>query len=244
MRWSSARFRRRFFLIGGAAVVLASVVTTAALLGNTAKRQPETFRPGNPWVYRSPQAARLTKAERVDVLKTSMLFIDTAVARKHLEQAFAITGPELRQGMSRREWLRGDIPVVPFPVLGVAAWNLIYSFRDDVGLQFSLVAKPHTQTVIGKTFTIELKRHGHAAPWRVVSWSPTGISGPTNDPQQAAALAAGPPPVHAALDLWWLALPLGLLGLVVLVPTAAGVRSWVVGRRAVREYLAERGYSS
>lgn len=241
-RWSSVRFRRRFFGIGGALTVVTAVAVVVALLGNTAKKEPDTRRPGAPWTYRAPQIAHLTKAERVEVLKTSVLFIDTAVARKHLERAFPITDQELLQGMSRREWMRGDIPVVPFPVLGIAAWNVVYSYRNDVGLQFSLVAKPGSQTVLGKTFTIELKRHRDAAPWRVVSWSPTGISGPSNDPKQAAALAAGPPPMHPALTMWWLALPLGMLAMIVLIPAGLGIRSWYLGRKFEREYLAGRGY--
>lgn len=241
-RWSSARFRRRFFGIGGALTLLTAVVVTVALLGNTAKKEPDTRRPGVPWTYQSPQPAHLTKAERVKVLKTSMLFIDTAVARKHLERAYPITDPDLLQGMSKREWMHGNIPVVPFPLAGVAAWNVAYEYKNDVALQFSLIAKPGSMAVLGKTFTIELKRPRAAAPWRVVSWSPTGISSVTNDPKQAAALAAGPPPVKAPLTMWWLALPLGMLGLVVLVPAALGVRSWYLGRKFEREYLADRGY--
>lgn len=241
-RWSSARFRRRFFGIGGALTLVTAVVVTVALLGNTAKKEPDTRRPGVAWTYRSPQPAHLTRAERAEVLKTSMLFIDTAVARKHLERAYAITDPELLQGMSKSEWVRGNIPVVPFPLAGVAAWNVAYEYLNDVAIQFSLVAKPGTQTVIGKTFQIELKRRRAESPWRVVSWSPAGISGPTNDPKQAAALAAGPPRVKAALTMWWLALPLGMLGLVVLIPAGLGLRSWYLGRKFEREYLADRGY--
>jgi hypothetical protein len=241
-RWSSARFRRRFFGIGGALTLVTAVVVTVALLGNTAKKEPDTRRPGVPWRYQAPQVAHLTRAERVKVLQTSMLFIDTAVARKHLERAYPITDPELLQGMSKREWVHGNIPVVPFPVAGVAAWDVAYEYRNDVALQFSLVAKPGSQTVLGKTFTIELKRSRAAAPWRVVSWSPTGISGPSNDPKQAAALAAGPPAVKAALTMWWLALPLGMLALIVLIPTGLALRSWYLGRKFEREYLAERGY--
>lgn len=239
-RWSSARFRRRLFGIGGTLTLLTAVVVSAALIGNTAKPQPETRHPGAPQVWHPPAPARLTKADRVAVLKTSLLFIDTAVARKHLDRAYRIAGPELLQGMSRREWLRGNIPVVPFPVLGVAAWNLAYAYRNDVALQFSLLARPGTLSIVGKTFTIELKRRRDASPWRVVSWSPAGISGVTNDPAQAAALAAGPPPAKAPLSLWWLALPVGMFAAVVLIPGGLGLRSWYLGRKFEREYLAGR----
>lgn len=242
-RWSSVRFRRRFYAIGGTLTVVTSVVVAAALIGNTATPQPDTLRPGKPWVYHEPVKAKLLGLDRRSALDTSLLFINTAVARKHLDVAYRLAAPELRQGMSKGEWMHGDIPVVPFPVLAVAQYSLAYSYRNDVAFQFSLLARPGTgSTVVGKTFTIELKRPRTHAPWRVVSWSPTGISGVTNDLAQAITASKRPPPPEGSLSLYWLLLPLGMLASIVLVPTALGVRGWYLGRKFERQYLAERGY--
>jgi hypothetical protein len=242
-RLASHRFRRR--ALWGAALVgaLAGIVVPAVLLGNTAKQEPERLSGGRAWVYRAPKLARLAPAERARLLETSIRFVRTAVARQHLDEAYDLAGPELRQGMSKREWMRGNIPVVPFPAAGVAQWDLSYSYENDVAFQLSLLAKPGSSSVVGKTFTIELVRRTVHSPWKVVSWVPVGVSGPGNDTEIAAqqqALDAQRLP--APLARWWLALPVGVLALVVLVPIGLGVRSWLAGRRADRRYRAERGF--
>lgn len=244
-RWSSHRFRRRALWAGALVAATTGVVVPTVLLGNTAKPEPEEAAPhGKVWVYREPKLARLTAAERTRLLDTSLRFVRTAVARRHLDQAYALADPQLLQGMSKREWMTGNIPVVPFPAAGVAQWDVTYSYENDVAFQLSLVAKPGSSPVVGKTFTIELVRPKRGAAWRVVSWSPLGISGSNNDVEiaaqqkqvEAAAVERGAP-----LGTWWLALPATVLGLAVLVPVGLGVRSWLAGRRAERDYRAERG---
>ena len=84
------------------------------------------------------------------------------------------------------------------------------------------------------------------APWRVVSWLPLGVSGAGNvraaaaEQAQAAQAATRRRPALAA---WWLAFPLALLSLVLLLPLGLGVRSWLAGRRAERDYRASLGGS-
>ncbi len=241
-RLASHRFRRRLLWVGSLVAAGTGVAVTVALIGNTAKPEPERFTNAKVWVYREPKLARLTSAERQRLLDTSLHFVRTAVARKHLDEAWALAGPELRQGMSRREWLTGDIPVVPFPAVGVAQWDVAYSYENDVAFQISLVAKPGTSSVVGKTFTIELTRPRAGRAWRVAAWAPLGISGPGNDVEIAAQEQANEAAkVSAPLAMWWLALPVGVLALVLLIPLSLAVRSWLLHRRFEREYRAERG---
>jgi len=42
-------------------------------------------------------------------------FIKTAVMRQNLAEAWTISGPQIRQDLSRQQWLTGNIPVVPYP---------------------------------------------------------------------------------------------------------------------------------
>jgi hypothetical protein len=241
-RFASPRFRRRFIwsilLVGSAT----GVVVTAALVGNTAHPEPETFSNTPVTIARSPKLARLGPVERQRLLETSLLFVRTAVARRDLDRAYELAGPELVQGMTRAEWRHGNIPVVPFPAIGVAEWDVAYSYENDVAFTLSLVAKPGTSPVVGKTFTIELTRPSGRKPWRVASWFPTGISSVRNDPKLAAA-AEQVPKVQAGLSLWWLFLPVGMLATVIVIPAALGARHWWIGRRSERAYLSERGYS-
>jgi hypothetical protein len=240
-RFASPRFRRRLVWSSVAVAALAGTVVAAVLIGDTGRPEPERFSAGTPKVVHSPKLAHLTPRERVGLLNTSLLFVRTAVMREDLSRAYDLTGPQLRQGLSRKQWLRGNIPVVPFQAVGIAAWNVAYSYVNDVAFNLSLVAKPGTGSVVGKTFTIELSRANPHAHWLVTSWSPVGVSGPGNDVGIREAISSVPEP-KAALSMWWLALPLALLAMIVVIPTGIGVRHWIAGRRSERAYLAERGY--
>ncbi len=243
-RLASHRFKRRALWIGALVASVVGVVVAAALIGNTAEPEPEHFSSQPAWVYHEPKLARLGRAERARLLETSMLFVRTAVARRDLDRAYALAGPELRQGMSRSEWAKGNIPVVPFPAVGVAQWNVAYSYENDVAFQISLIAERGASPVVGKTFTIELVRPSRSAPWHVASWVPTGISGAGNDLKVAAqARAVQARTIEAPLGRIWLALPVGVLALVILIPIGVATRSWFLNRRGEREYRLERGRS-
>ncbi len=236
---ASHRLRRRLVWIGAFTAAAGGVVAVALLTRNTPERRPDVLNDVPPTIIRSPKLVHLRPADRSRLLETSLLFVRTAVARRHLDQAYALVGPQLREGMSRAEWMKGNIPVVPFAAAGLAAWKVAFSYRNDIAFELSLVAKPGSSTVLGKTFTIELTRRDAGAPWLVSSWVPTGVSGVRNDPQLEAQLAAKPPSPEG-LSRYWLFLPLTLLAMVVIIPATLGAHSWWVGRRAERQYAAER----
>ena len=152
-------------------------------------------------------------------------------------------GPEMQAGQTQRSWRSGSNNVVPFPAAGVATWDVLYSYDGDVALDLSLVAKPGGD-IVGKTFTIELKRYPERGNrWLVASWVPNGVSGAG---QSKSASAEPPPPnPRAPLGAAWLAVPLGILGLILLVPLAVAVRAFVQHRRAAKRYERElSGFTS
>src|SRR5215210_694627 len=67
-----------------------------------------------------PPQPNLTPAQRrmADVdpaaRKVAGKFILTAVARKNIDDSWAITHPSLRAGFTRREWASGEIPIIPY----------------------------------------------------------------------------------------------------------------------------------
>jgi hypothetical protein len=190
----SPRFRRRLVWIAAGLGVPAAVVAGAIVIGNTGKSTatPLTKRPA--WVYHQPKAMHLTQRDRLALLATSSHFIRTAVARQHLDEAWDLLGPDMQAGQTRRSWDSGTNNVVPFPVTGIAAWDVLYSYDNDVAFDLALVAKPG-QDVVGKTFTIELKRYPHRGNrWLVASWVPRGITSATNSKSAAATAAASATP--------------------------------------------------
>jgi hypothetical protein len=244
-RWrSSARFRRRAWSAAGFVVAGAAVAAVALSMQNTGDFPKQRLVDEPADVIRVPKTARLTKHDTADVVAATTRFVRTAVARKHLSEAYDIVGPELRGGMSRAEWTKGDNPVVPFASVGIVNWKLAYSYRNDVGLDLALLA-PRGSDVVGKSFRIELRRPAAGKPWRVVSWLPLGLSGAGNvrsiAKQQAQARVVSSGPTLAA---WWLLFPVAVLSLVVVVPVALGMRSWRAHRRAQRAYRAQRGAPS
>ena len=53
-----------------------------------------------------------------DVRRVAARFLETAVGRTQLADAWDLATPELRSGVSRAEWMTGALPVPPFPVQG------------------------------------------------------------------------------------------------------------------------------
>lgn len=235
-RFQSHRFRRRLLwgvgLAGTTAVVVGSIV-----IGNTAGgSSEEATRAGPPVVDRAPKTFRLTTAQRSQFLAASVRFVNSAVTRKNVDVAYDLVSPSLRQGLTRKQWHTGNIPVVPFPAVSLVTWQVDWSYSNDIGIDLALMARKRSDTV-GKTFTIELKRYGQR--WLVESWTPKGVSGPGNVRSISREVASTPPP-RARLGAGWLLVPAAVFSLLLLLPLGLGVRSWRAGRRAIRAYEAER----
>jgi hypothetical protein len=118
------------------------------------------------------RAAPLTAAER----RVTYVFLGTAVARKHLDQAWKIVAPELKQGMSLEEWKTGTIPVVPYPVGDAHAMlHVVNSFTDTAQVRVTFVPRPGSK-VGGATFTLGLRNID--GQWLASTWQPTSSIAP------------------------------------------------------------------
>jgi hypothetical protein len=246
-RWrASPRFRRRVTWTACLLAALGGVVAVAFATTNRSDRIVPPTRAGAPQVETVPASAVLSKADALKLVRATRTFVTSAVAGRRLDVAYDMVGPELRGGLSRDEWTHGGNPVVPFPAAGIANVGVAYSYRNDVALDLSLLAKPGSDTV-GKTFRIEFRRPRAKAPWRVVAWLPQGISTSSNVrslAQQEAAAATVVKDDGPRLAAWWLAFPAVLLSGVLLLPVTLGVRSWRASRRAERAYRESISSSS
>jgi hypothetical protein len=182
---------------------------------------------------------RLSTRDRLQLMDISMRFVRSAVARQHLDDAWRLAGPELRQGESRHEWDSGNIAVPPFKASGVGAWDVLYSYSNDVAFDLDLIGAKG-QPWLSKTFTIELKRHG--GQWLVASWTPRGVA--TVDALKPSARPAAIPPVKAPLSRWFLLVPAGIFAAMLLGFAAFGVVHVLRGRRAARRYAHVLGQTS
>jgi hypothetical protein len=241
-RLHSHRVRRRLFWSVCSLSAIGTVVIAAILIGNTGDSTATKVIDKPAQVYHEPSRMSLTPADRRDLFATASRFVQTAVARKHLDSAWSMLGPEMRAGQTRKSWDTGTNNVVPFPAVGIANWGVFYAYRDDVALDLSVVGAKNSDWA-GKTFTIELKRYaGHPHDWLVAAWVPKGIGGA----RQIRSVAAQPPPppVKATLSAKWLLVPLGIFVSLILGLSGWGVLSIVKQRRAVKKYEQLLGYSS
>ena len=206
--------------------------------------------PGRVQVYEAPKTVKLTAQSRAKALTTAANFVKTAVARRNVDLSWPLASASLRQGFTRSEWRKGEIPVVPYPV-AQAKWKLDYTYADAVGLQV-LVYPSAGSTMRPNLFLMELKPTGDAAHrrWVVDSWTPSGVANPA---LQAPAPGAGgsgrggsvgvgslnPTVVgegKSRLGAAWLFAPLALFAIVPAVLLVFAVRNWRRSRRAERAY--------
>ena len=232
-RLSSYRFRRRLLFGGGTLLVLGVVVGVSIDIGNTGHREAEKIDYSKKaWVYHEPATMKLTAADRLELYKTAVQFISTAVARKHLDGAWTMLGPEMKAGQTRKSWDSGFNNVVPFPAVGIATWTIAYAYKDDVAMDLAVVGDRHSDFA-GKTFTLELKR---AKPhrWLVAAWVPKGVGG--RGQIKSVASQPVPPPPTAPLSAKWLLAPLSILAFGLMTLMVFGVRNVLRHRRAARRY--------
>jgi hypothetical protein len=234
-------------------LAIGGAVTLGVLYPNTAdkpEQQSAAVEPGQ--VYREPKTVKLTNADRAIAIQTALRFVNTAVARRHSEVSYDLVAPELRQGMTRDQWRTGEIPVVPFPATEVRV-RVDYSYRNELGLRMMLVP-PSTSELRPTTFNMDLQAvgSGDKRRWLVSSWTPNAETLTPQLEQESGnaggASAAGFPKLAdddseglgAPLGAAWILVPLGVLGLVLLVPLGLAIRSWRENRRALRDYEATR----
>jgi hypothetical protein len=248
----SYRWRRRFVIWGTLFVVAGIIAALAAI----SVHNPSSAAHGGPaTIVGQPKHAPFTPAEKSQVHKVLADFLSTAVAREHIASAWRIVGPDLRSGLTKREWDTGAIPVQPYPVAnrGLGKWqNVEYSNRNAVGLSVLLFPKPGSGQAPATADVDVIKHHGR---WLVNYFMPNKYHGnplPAKKTRVAAhpqerlsekarraqatkvALPAEPPRPHAN-RLYW-AVPIGIFALVILTPLVVFGVTWFRNKRAYNSY--------
>jgi hypothetical protein len=152
-------------------LLAAGVIAFAAVKwSNTAKsidtgvsNKPASLPAPEPPTTKVPAEARRVAAQ----------FIHTAVARKNLAQAWKISGGILKEGTTYKQWLSGDIAVVPYPAGANAGMQVSYSHPNQVELIFALLPRKGVH-VKPQYFMMDLTRVGKPGHkrWLVTYWAP------------------------------------------------------------------------
>jgi hypothetical protein len=239
---ASYRWRRRLIWLTATAVVVGGLVAVGVTWPNTAPH--ENVNPTGPLKinYAAPKKIRLKVHDRTTALAVAAKFINTAVARKHVDVAWKLVTPTMRAGYTRKQWDTENLPgIPPFPVAS-AKWRL--QFSDVKGVGFTIALFPtkasHQQAQV---FMIGLHKVGLAKHprWLVDNWQ----AAPTTASQVASGGGGGTsgvldqltPRVSATSSKAkespiWLLLPVGLLSLILVIPVGIAGRNWYRDRRA------------
>jgi hypothetical protein len=170
-RFRSPRVRRRLELvvvlaavIGGGAALIALVPSASHRLNSPISTQPAQLVPKDKPAPPDPAATRLGRK-----------FIETAVLRTDLDWAYDHVSADLKGRMTRAEWDRGTIPVIPYPAMNAAttAFMVDFSFETEALYEVELVAPAGTH-MRPMPFYIGLKREKGrpTGRWLVSYWAP------------------------------------------------------------------------
>lgn len=169
--------RQQFWRVFLPTVAVASAVVAGLLVYNAFAGSSGVSQAKDGWgvTYKeppTPATVRFSPAARAVARK----FVLTAVARKNLKDAYALAGPGVREGMTLKQWMTGNIAVVPYLVNDrtSARIGIDQSYATSAQLEVFLDT-PHQR---GRIFFMTLiKRDGK---WLVDSWAPRGSPGIPN----------------------------------------------------------------
>ncbi len=170
-RLGSARVRRRLVLLLAAALVAGAITGLIELIPSSSHRLDTPISNEPAQVVPQEKPAPPDPASRA----LARRFIETAVMRTDLDWAYDHVAADLKGRMTRAEWDKGTIPVIPYPAMNVSttAFVVDYSFRTEVLYEVELVAKTGTG-IRPMLFYVGLKRAGGrpSGRWLVTFWEP------------------------------------------------------------------------
>jgi hypothetical protein len=170
---NSPRRQRRFFILSGVVLLAGLIAILAAFVfRGTGNAYPDKFS-NKPAQISHPEKTVPTSKGQISLMRS---FISTAVARKNLKDAYKIVDPDLRGGLTVKQWTRGAIPVLFYHAdnASTVSFKTDYSYKTQALFEANLHAVPGTETRPSLLFFIGVKREGGKADgaWRVNYFEP------------------------------------------------------------------------
>ena len=168
---------------------------------------------------------RLSAADRKGIDHTLDILVNSAVKRHDLSASYGIVTPTLRAGTTRKEWLRGSIPIYPYPARGTRfhAWTVKYVTPGEVAVELMLM--PRRSVKIGPIL-FDVYLDPIRGKWLVDSFMPVATFAPLNAPPKVRALndfmprsgtnLFSAPTGHGRVSSVYAFVPFGVMGLVLL----------------------------
>jgi hypothetical protein len=168
------RIQNRILANAALVLVAGGIAAAVAFAGSSSGKPLANPHPGKP-----TDVSKVPKKIKVDqsALKVARKFLATNVVRKNLKEGYKLVGPNLKEGLTLKEWLTGNIPVVPYQAdaIDVVPIQIVYSYPKEAQLRVYLLPKKGLKTRSG-AFYLTLKKvgAGSQAHWLVDGWVPYG----------------------------------------------------------------------
>jgi hypothetical protein len=195
---------------------------------------------------------KLSPADRAAINATLDVFVNHAVKRKGIGAAYDVVTPAMHDGMTRKQWAKGDIPVYPYPAAGrqFHNWTLFSRSSQEAGIELILdPAARHKRNLGQIAFNVYLKP-GHGR-WLVDSFIPAATFAPVGK----APVVQGPgdflgtpggqtynrPSLErhskpSRISVAYIFVPFAAIGLLLAGLAAWGLAHWIRQRRIDRLY--------
>jgi hypothetical protein len=179
-------------------------------------------------------ATRLPRAERDAINRTLDQFVNSAVKRQNVDSAWNLVTPELRAGISRSSWDKGNLPVYPYPARGTTfhGWTVDFASPNEVDFQL-MIGKSKTDSI---QFTGTVKKL--QGRWLVDSFNSAATfsgGGTVVGPHDFTAPSGGGGGKGVArLGSTWIAVPAAIIGGGVLLVLGFFAFVWLRNRWAYR----------
>jgi hypothetical protein len=184
---------------------------------------------------------KLASADRRAVSTLLDRFVVEAIARRDPGAAYDLASAELREGMTRKEWATGDIPVYPYDPRGS---HFPWTLQSLAGkrARIELLLQPRSKKQGALTLVLDIVKTKRR--WLVAQIQPVAAFAPEDAPARISAQRDFQPSAASAgadssrLSPLWFGLPIGVLVVgLISIPLFLIVRN----RRRVRRIEAEFG---
>jgi hypothetical protein len=168
----SRSMQNRALVLGALLLVAGGIAAAVVFVGTQEGKPLAKEHPGKVVdVSKVPKSIKLS----TDAATLAKNFIATNVVRKNLADGYKLVGPDLKEGLTRKEWMSGNIPIVPYPaeVIDEIPIQVIYSHPREAVLRVFLLPKKGAKIRAG-TFWLKLEKFGTGkdAHWLVNGWTP------------------------------------------------------------------------
>jgi hypothetical protein len=180
-------------------------------------------------------ATRIPQAERDAINRTLDRFVNSAVKRHDVAASWNLVTPEMRAGVSRSAWDKGNLPVIPYPAGGTTFhdWTTDSASATEVDFELMIPSAKSKSDSIQFNGTMR-KQQGR---WLVDSFNPSATfgGGAVVGPHDfTAGSGGGGGKGVARLGSVWIAVPAALIGGGIVLVIGFFVFVWFRNRRAYR----------